>query len=190
VTGIREKKSRIEEPKFRRLGSKVELIFRHSDQSSGGSHRGMDHMNDLKTRARHVPALIVLCVAAISLGGCFEGPKGDTGPAGLAGTAGPAGPAGPTGPQGPAGAAGKDGKDGVQGPAGAGSPIYAKTLDSSACGSVGCTSECGSGEIIAAATCLSNDGPTLQASIKAGGSAWTASCPTPANGMVLLCAKK
>jgi hypothetical protein len=145
---------------------------------------------NLKVSGRRLPALAVLCVAAISLGGCFDGPKGDTGPAGIAGVAGPPGPTGPAGAQGAAGVAGKDGKDGMQGPPGPGSAIYAKTLDSNACGSVGCTSECGSGEVIATATCLSSEGPTLQASIKAGGSAWTASCPTPANGMVLLCAKK
>ncbi|MBU6461820.1 hypothetical protein [Bradyrhizobium sp.] len=121
------------------------------------------------------------------MGGCFDGPKGDTGPAGVAGPAGPPGPAGPAGPQGPPGIAGKDG---VQGPPGPGSAVYAKSLDSNACGPVGCTSECGSGEIIAAATCLSSEGRPLQPSIHSGGSAWTVSCPTPANGMVLLCAKK
>jgi hypothetical protein len=30
----------------------------------------------------------------------------------------------------------------------------------------------------------------LQATIHSGGAAWTASCPAPANGMVLLCSKK
>ena len=153
---------------------------------------GMNQMKNLKTpylkaSGRHLPAFALLCVAAISLGGCFDGPKGDTGPAGIAGPAGPPGPTGPSGAQCPAGVAGKDG---MQGPPGPGSTVYAKSLDSNACGSVGCTSECGSGEIIATATCLSSEGPTLQASIKAGGSAWTASCPTPANGMVLVCAKK
>ena len=145
---------------------------------------------NLKAYGRHLPSLAVLCVAAISLGGCFDGPKGDTGPAGIAGPAGPPGPVGAAGPQGPAGIAGKDGKDGAQGPAGPGSTVYAKSLDSNACGSVGCTSECGSGEIIAAATCLANEGAAPQASIKAGSSAWTASCAAPANGMVLICAKK
>lgn len=147
-------------------------------------------MNNLKARARHLPALVVLCVAAISLGGCFEGPKGDTGPAGVAGPAGPAGPQGPAGKDGAAGIAGKDGKDGLQGPPGPGSAIYAKALNSNDCGSVGCTSECGSGEIIAAATCLSSEGNAPQASIHSGGAAWTASCPAPANGMVMLCSKK
>ena len=42
----------------------------------------MEHSEDY---GRHLPAVAVLCVAAISLGGCFDGPKGDTGPAGVAG---------------------------------------------------------------------------------------------------------
>jgi hypothetical protein len=132
------------------------------------------------------PSLLVLCVAAVSLAGCFEGPKGDPGPAGVAG---PPGPAGPEGKTGPAGLTGKDGKDGIQGPAGPGSPLYAKSVGSNECGSVGCTSECGADEIIASATCISSDGPTLQPSIRAGG-IWTASCPTPSSGMVLTCTKK
>src|ERR1700743_3719432 len=115
-------------------------------------------MKSLQAHRRHLPALVALCIAAISLGGCFEGPKGDPG---AVGAAGPAGPAGPPGPQGPAGIAGKDGKDGVQGAPGPGSTIYAKALDSNACGSVGCTSECGSGETLAAVTRLSRGGPTL-----------------------------
>lgn len=160
-----------------------------------GFHRGMDQMKYLKTQnlkayGRRLPVLAVLCVAAISLGGCFDGPKGDSGPAGMAGPAGPAGPIGPAGAQGPAGIAGKDGRDGAQGPAGPGSTIYAKVLDSNACGAIGCTSECGSGEIIATATCLSSEGTPPQSVIRSGGAAWTASCPAPANGMVLLCSKK
>jgi hypothetical protein len=137
-------------------------------------------------RARRVPALLVLCAAAISLAGCFEGPKGDKGDPG---PPGPPGPQGEQGKTGPAGLTGKDGKDGIQGPAGPSSAVYAKSLDSNACGSVGCTSECGTGEIIASVTCLSNQGTPLQPSIHSGG-IWTASCPTPSTGMVLLCSKK
>jgi hypothetical protein len=132
------------------------------------------------------PLLIVLCVATISLGGCFEGPKGDKGEPGIAG---PAGPQGEQGKAGPAGLAGKDGKDGIQGPAGPSSAVYAKSIDGTACGSVGCTSECSAGEIMASVTCLSNEGATLQPSIHMGG-IWTASCPTPSTGMILLCTKK
>jgi Collagen triple helix repeat (20 copies) len=135
---------------------------------------------------RRFPILVVLCVAAISLGGCFEGPKGDKGDPG---PAGPPGPQGEQGKAGPAGLPGKDGKDGIQGPAGPSSAVYAKSVGSDACGSIGCTSECGTGEIVASVTCLSNKGATLQPSIRTGG-IWTASCPTPSTGMVLLCSKK
>jgi Collagen triple helix repeat (20 copies) len=135
---------------------------------------------------RRFPILVVLCIAAISLGGCFEGPKGDKGDPG---PAGPPGPQGEQGKAGPAGLPGKDGKDGIQGPAGPSSAVYAKSVDSNACGSIGCTSECGTGEIVASVTCLSNEGATLPPSIRSGG-IWTASCPRPSTGMVLLCSKK
>ena len=64
---------------------------------------------------------LVACVAAFTLTGCFEGPKGDkgdkgdTGTTGAAGAAGPAGPAGAAGPPGPAGAAGPAGSPGAPG---------------------------------------------------------------------------
>jgi hypothetical protein len=120
------------------------------------------------------------------LGGCFEGSQGEKGDPGAAGSAGPQGEQGKAGP---AGLPGKDGKDGIQGPAGPSSAVYVKSIDSNACGSVGCTSECGPDEIIASVTCLSSGGAVLQPSIRAGG-IWTASCPTPSTGMVLLCSKK
>jgi Collagen triple helix repeat (20 copies) len=132
--------------------------------------------------------LMVLCVAAISLGGCFEGPKGDKGDPGAAGPAGAQGEAGKTGP---AGLPGKDGKDGIPGPAGPGSPLYIKSVGSNACSSIGCTSECGSEESMASAVCLGSQATSL-AVIHPGapGEAWTASCPGPANGMVLICGRK
>jgi Collagen triple helix repeat (20 copies) len=135
---------------------------------------------------RRFPILVVLCVAAISLGGCFEGPKGDKGDPG---PAGPPGPQGEQGKAGPAGLPGKDGKDGIQGPAGPSSAVYAKSIGRDACGSIGCTSECATGEIVASVTCLSNEGAIFQPTIKTGG-VWTASCPTPSTGMVLLCSRK
>jgi hypothetical protein len=135
---------------------------------------------------RRFPILIVLCIAAISLGGCFEGPKGDKGDPG---PAGPPGPQGEQGKAGPAGLPGKDGKDGIQGPAGTSSAVYAKSIGRDACGSIGCTSECATGEIVASVTCLSNEGAILQPTIKTGG-VWTASCPTPSTGMILLCSRK
>jgi hypothetical protein len=80
---------------------------------------------------------------AVALGGCFEGPKGDKGDPGAAGPAGPQGEPGKTGPE---GLAGKGGKDGIPRPAGASSTVYAKTVDNHACGSIGCTCECETGE--------------------------------------------
>lgn len=145
-----------------------------------------DHMKYFNGRPRRFPAVAALCMTAILLGGCFEGPKGDKGDAG---PAGPPGPQGEQGKTGPAGLAGKDGKDGFQGPAGPGSAVYAKSIGSNACGSVGCTSECATGEIITSVTCLSGEGGTLPPTIHTGG-IWTASCPTPSTGMILLCSRK
>src|SRR5215510_11768890 len=58
---------------------------------------------------------LVACMAALTLTGCFEGPKGDKGDKGDTGPAGPAGPAGAPGPPGPAGAAGPAGSSGTPG---------------------------------------------------------------------------
>jgi hypothetical protein len=44
-----------------------------------------------------VAIALVACVAAFTLTGCFEGPKGDKGDKGDTGTTGPAGAAGPAG---------------------------------------------------------------------------------------------
>jgi hypothetical protein len=65
-----------------------------------------------------LPTLLVLCAATVSLGGCFEGPKGDKGEQGLAGALGVAGPVGPAGPQGAAGPVGPAGQQGAVGPVG------------------------------------------------------------------------
>jgi hypothetical protein len=162
------------------------MHFAASDHNhSGGGY----HMRHFRKRLGRFATVAVLCVAAVSLAGCFEGPKGDKGDKGDAGPAGPRGPQGELGQTGPAGSPGKDGKDGAPGAAGPGSAVYAKTIDSSGCSPVGCTSECGTNEVIAAATCLAGDNTTLLPSIHAAGF-WTASCPAPATGMVLLCAKK
>ena len=109
--------------------------------------------------------MAALCAAAISLAGCFEGPKGDKGDPGVAGPPGPAGPS---------------------------SPLYLKSAGSSACGATGCTSGCGIDEVIASATCLTADGQTLTPGIHAAslGQAWTATCPSPSNAMVLICARQ
>ena len=66
-----------------------------------------------------IKTLIVLCVAAVTLAGCFEGPAGPPGPAGPAGKDGAPGMAGPPGPP---GAAGKDGAPGMAGPQGPAGP--------------------------------------------------------------------
>jgi hypothetical protein len=55
-----------------------------------------------------VAIALIACVAAFTLTGCFEGPKGDKGDKGDAGTAGPAGAAGPAGPAGVPGSPGKN----------------------------------------------------------------------------------
>jgi|SRR5215813_4292652 len=55
-----------------------------------------------------VAIALVACMAALTLTGCFEGPKGDKGDKGDTGTAGPAGPAGAAGPAGSSGTPGKN----------------------------------------------------------------------------------
>ena len=81
-------------------------------------------MEYLKTHGRHLSVLAVLCVAAMSLGGCLMVPRAIPALPGLR----------PRGPQGPPGVAGKDGRDGIQGPPGPGSAVYANRSDSNACG--------------------------------------------------------
>ena len=51
---------------------------------------------------------LIACVAAFTLTGCFEGPKGDKGDRGDIGATGPAGPIGPAGAPGAPGAPGKN----------------------------------------------------------------------------------
>ena len=58
-----------------------------------------------------VAIALTACVAAFTLTGCFEGPKGDKGDKGETGAAGAAGPTGPAGPAGPAGVPGSPGKN-------------------------------------------------------------------------------
>src|SRR5262245_21496507 len=55
-----------------------------------------------------VAIALAVCMAAFTLTGCFEGPKGDKGEKGDAGATGPAGPAGPAGAAGSPGAPGKN----------------------------------------------------------------------------------
>lgn len=136
-----------------------------------------------------IQTMVVLCVAAVSLAGCFEGPKGDHGEAGPPGRAGPPGPRGPQGLGGPIG---PPGKEGAQGPPGPGSSFYLRSVNGAACSATGCTSGCGLNEVVASATCLKSQGNTLLPNIHAEslGEAWTASCPSPSNGMVLICSRQ
>jgi hypothetical protein len=61
------------------------------------------------------PTLIVLCTAALTLAGCFEGPKGEKGEPGVAGAQGPKGDPGEQGAQGPKGEKGEKGDKGDKG---------------------------------------------------------------------------
>lgn len=72
-----------------------------------------------------IVALALTLAAALTLGGCFEGPKGDAGTAGAKGDPGAAGPKGEAGPAGPAGPKGDPGPAGPKGDKGdAGAPFY------------------------------------------------------------------
>jgi hypothetical protein len=59
-----------------------------------------------------IKTLIVLCVAAVTLAGCFEGPPGPPGKDGAPGIEGKQGKEGPIGPAGPAGPPGPKGDPG------------------------------------------------------------------------------
>jgi collagen triple helix repeat protein len=120
---------------------------------------------------RATMALVAL-VAAISLGGCFEGPQGPTGPQGPAGAQGQpgdkgdAGPAGPAGPPGPVGATG----------------LHALHQDCAA-GS-NCDLTCSPGEKLVSATC---PGGTLQ--ITRNADIDSASCSNSPGPALALCMK-
>jgi len=61
--------------------------------------------------------LVASLVAALTLAGCFEGPKGDPGPAGAQGPQGEKGEQGPKGDRGEKGDKGDPGRDAVAAPA-------------------------------------------------------------------------
>ena len=65
-----------------------------------------------------IAALAVLLTAALTLGGCFEGPKGDTGPKGDKGEKGDTGAKGDAGAKGDRGEKGEKGDKGDKGDAG------------------------------------------------------------------------
>ncbi|HVV39458.1 MAG TPA: hypothetical protein VHC94_00150 [Nitrobacter sp.] len=146
---------------------------------------------------------VVACLAAVTLAGCFEGPKGDRGEAGPAGVAGPAGPpgaagakgdrgeigpAGPAGPPGPAGAAGPAGPPGAAANVRVPAPGNCSTADT-------CKVQCASNEVMIAAVCNNHMPRDGQASADEPKYEKTpdgtiARCPAPAgDSIVALCVK-
>ncbi len=160
-----------------------------------------------------IPRAILAGALALTLAGCFEGPKGDRGeqgtpgatgergPQGERGTAGPAGPGGVPGPAGPVGPAGPAGTVGLLGPAGqqgaagpAGSagppgPNNVRLVQVETC-TTGCDASCGAGEVVASAVCVST--PAASAIIKAGqgGAPWQVTCPSGTGSLVALCMRR
>jgi hypothetical protein len=70
---------------------------------------------NLEEEFMRFPTLIVFCSAALTLAGCFEGPKGEKGEPGVAGAQGPKGDPGEQGAQGPKGEKGDKGEKGEKG---------------------------------------------------------------------------
>lgn len=118
---------------------------------------------------------------SFTLGGCFEGPKGERGEkgdkgeqgvAGAAGATGPAGPAGPAGPTGPSGAAGPTG------PAGATFTVVRQT---------GEQMSCPPGEEIISLSCsVAATGESMQ---KTADGTWIGKCGAASSGVsgVMVC---
>ena len=105
-------------------------------------------------------SIVILLFAAVTLGGCFEGPQGPPGPQGAAGAVGPAGPKGdkgdpgergPSGPKGEVGAKGDPGPAGLPGtpgPAGAPGAVAGRVVT---CTGSSCSVQCNSGEVLVSA---------------------------------------
>lgn len=120
---------------------------------------------------------VVSLIAAFTLAGCFEGPRG---PAGPQGAAGPQGPQGQPGAAGPAGAVGPAGAAGAVGPSGPPGVAGFHVLRQNACSGNLCDLICGPNETLVSVTCpgativLSNElatcsntpGPALALCIK------------------------
>lgn len=160
-----------------------------------------------------ITGAILAGLLAVSLAGCFEGPKGDRGeqgtpgatgaagergPAGSVGAAGPVGPVGPAGPAGvagpaglagPAGPQGPSGPQGPAGPAGPAGPNNARVVQVESCIG-GCNQSCAAGEVVASAMCVAS-GPVAAATVGAGqgGGAWQISCPVGSARLVAVCMK-
>jgi len=107
-------------------------------------------------------SIVILLLASVTLGGCFEGPQGPPGPRGAAGTAGQdgakgdkgdAGERGAPGPKGEAGAKGDPGPAGLPGtpgPAGApGAPGASGRMVT--CTGPTCSVQCNAGEVLVSA---------------------------------------
>jgi Collagen triple helix repeat (20 copies) len=120
---------------------------------------------------RATMALVAL-VAAISLGGCFDGPQGPAGPPGADGPQGPPGEKGDTGPPGQAGPPGPTGATGLH-----------ALRENCAAGS-NCDLTCSLGEKMVSATC---PGGTIQ--ITRNADIESASCSNSPGPALALCMK-
>lgn len=146
---------------------------------------------------------VVACLAAITLSGCFEGPKGDQGakgdqgPAGVAGPAGPPGVAGAKGDRGETGPAGPAGAPGPAGPAGpAGAAASVRIPPPGNCSSPDtCKVQCAANEVMIAAVCNNHKAREGQSNAdepkyEQTPSGTIARCPAPAgDSIVALCVK-
>jgi hypothetical protein len=159
-----------------------------------------------------VAMAIVTCLAAVTLAGCFEGPKGDRGEKGepglagiggapgAKGTQGDRGEPGLPGPAGSAGSAGAAGPAGVAGPAGpAGAAGVAANVRIPAVGNCAssetCKVQCEPAEVMMAAVCNNHKPREGQAAAdepkyEYSSAGTVARCPSPAgDSMVALCVK-
>lgn len=136
----------------------------------------------------------LLVGVALTLGGCFEGPKGDKGDAGVAGVAGPAGKDGTSGKDGAAGKDGAPGKDGAAGKDGASGKDGVAGKDGAtirtvrhACSGGNCSHSCDKGELVVNALCVGSGGA---AQFKSDADNLVATCGgTEAVTMQLYCLK-
>ena len=131
-------------------------------------------------------SIVILLFAAVTLGGCFEGPQGPPGPQGAAGAAGQAGPKGdkgdagergPAGPKGDAGAKGDPGTAGLPGtPGPAGSAGATGRVVT--CTGPSCSVQCNAGEVLVSAHVAPDAGGAPNCKFT---SASAAECTVPAN---------
>ena len=129
-----------------------------------------------------IAIVLAVCMAAFTLAGCFEGPKGDKGDKGDTGTIGPAGPAGAAGPAGPAGVAGPAGAAGSPGAPGKSFSIHINPANGT------CPD---ADEVIVSGYCFTSGNRVPFPSMELLGNNRSAACSPPgaAIQMVLVCAK-